>query len=333
MKNVLITGAAGFIGSYLANCMHAKEYNLTLVDSLEYGGNKQRLHSNLRSKLIVTNLLDNVILTKITNIEIVIHLAGISSLPTNECYPTDSMTNNFLSTVNLYEWAIKNNVSQFYFASTSAVYENTIEYPFLEESVVINPDLMYSYSKKMSEDYLRLRSFKKDALNVTILRFFNVFGSGQNTTRLNPPLTGYLIECLLNNKEARLFNKSEAKRDYIHVKDIENAIVSLIKTRRESTSNYEIYNLCSGNTYSVTEIIRTINEVSGRVLKVKYSLPEEMWANQQGILTRLKKERIQQEVFKNSIGSNNKLLKVLGPGYQFINMKDGISEMIQTTKI
>ena len=124
MQNIVITGAAGFIGSTLANYFfkNDSEINLILIDTLEYG-NLNNLDSSIQSKLIKTNCLDLEELEKIIPSEsIVFHFAGISSLSECESDYIKSVDNNFLSTVNIIEISARKKVTKFFFASTSAIY-------------------------------------------------------------------------------------------------------------------------------------------------------------------------------------------------------------------
>jgi len=325
---VMISGAAGFIGSNLANFLDLQGYDLTLVDSLEYGGIVNRLNENLRSKLIIHDMREISEMNYVKNADIIIHLAGISSLPANEKDPIASIRNNFMTTVNLYELATKSGVDQFYFASTSAVYENTSNVPFFENSEIV-PDLFYSYSKKISEDYLQLRSSKRDGINTTVLRFFNVFGSGQNTLRNNPPLTGYLVERFITNKQIVIYNNTDVKRDYIHVSDILKIIDKLISKRGKEGKRFEIFNMCSGNAYSVPQILSMLEKLTGKILNVTFGEPSEIWSSHTEIFTKISEERVSKEVFKESLGSNEKLMNFLSEGYDFIDLSEGLGEMLE----
>lgn len=326
-QNIVITGAAGFIGSTFANILSLnKFYNLTLIDSLEFG-NIDNLSNELQDKLIITNCLDTEILRKIIPIDCTIfHFAGISSLAECESNYLKAINNNFLSTVNIFEIAIEKNLKKFIFASTSAVYENNKKIPF-EENDIINPDLMYSYSKNLCENYLDFRSKKVDAPQIIITRFFNVFGYNQNIFRKNPPLTGYLIDCIQKNSEAIIYNNnSEIKRDYIFVNDLIAILISLIDIN--NLENYEIINLTSGNLYSVQDIIESIEKISNKKLKYKFENPTTIWSKYPTILEKITEKRISDEVYKSSIGDNSKLKEILPNDFKFTNMDEGVFLMI-----
>jgi len=326
-KTILITGAAGFIGSYLSNYL-TKYYNLILVDSLEFGGSRENLHENLRGQLIVENCNDKKKMQNlISNFDYCIHLAGISSLPENEINYSRALENNFMSTVNIYELCVERSCELFLFASTSALYENNKIFPFKEIDMV-SPDLMYSYSKNLCENYLNFRSKKKDSIKTYSLRFFNVFGPNQNNNRKNPPLTAYLMQCIESKSKAILYNNfPELKRDYVYVEDILNFIYTILNTDIRSLKSIETVNITSGNSYSVLDIVSLVQEVFNKKLDYEFSVPKNLWEKYDGITKKIPKERITKEVRKESYGSNQRILSILGDDYSFTDMKDGLKRI------
>jgi nucleoside-diphosphate-sugar epimerase len=328
MQNIVITGAAGFIGSTLANYFYKKnqDTNLILIDTLEYG-NLNNLDTAIQSKLIKSNCLNIEELESIIpNESVVFHFAGISSLSECESDYNKSIDNNFLSTVNIIEISAKKKAIKFFFASTSAIYENNKSKPFTETDET-SPDLMYSYSKKMCEDYLNFRSLKKDCPPIIITRFFNVFGYNQNVFRKNPPLTAYLIECAKNNVTAKIYNNdTSTKRDYIFIDDLIYILVTFFD--KYLIKKFDVINLTSGNLYSVEDIINILKEVSGKNIKVEFEKPQLIWSKYPIILEKISQERIVSEVYKTSHGSNLKLKQLIGNEFNFISMKEGLSMML-----
>jgi len=325
-KDIIITGAAGFIGSTLANKLALdKNYNLILIDSLKYG-NVLNLSNNLRDKLIVTNCLDIEELEMlIPERAIIFHFAGVSSLPECESDFVNAIMNNFVTTVNVSQVAIKKSCEKFIFASTSAVYENTKGEQFVETDK-ITPDLFYSFTKYLSEQHLQTISKKHYGLNTIVCRFFNVYGYKQDVKRVNPPLTGYLANCLYVNKEAIIYNQNnEVKRDYIFITDLINGLVAVLNAPVEK--NYECINFSSGLSYSVSDIIRAFNEIGLATLKVKYKEPSRIWNKYPNLDILLGEKRILKEVNKSAHGNNTKLQRLLSSDYQFVKMYEGVKLM------
>lgn len=331
MENIVITGASGFIGSSFANSLYASNnYNLILIDSLEFG-NIENLNVDLRKSLIKTNCLDiNLLNEVIPEKSIIFHFAGISSLPECESNYISSINNIFNSTVNMYEIGINKRMKKFIFASTSALYENSSSYPF-KEDFQVNPDLMYSYSKKICEDYLRFRTSKIDFAETFILRFFNVFGYNQDSVRKNPPLTAYLIKCLQEGKNAIIYNDNPSvKRDYIFIEDLIKIFNFIIMS--ECKKKFELLNVTSANSYSVEEIINIIKKITKKDLVFSYQKPENIWSQYPNILNKISIDRITSEVYKTSLGDNSNLKKYLPSTFSFTSMEEGLTLMIEATK-
>lgn len=328
MENIVITGAAGFIGSTLANFIkkHSPGTNLILIDTLEFG-NIDNLDKNLQINLIKTNCLSiDELDSLIPNYSIIFHFAGISSLSECESNYIKSVNNNFLSTVNIVEVAAKKNAKKIIFASTSAIYENNTNKPFLESDETF-PDLMYSYSKKMCEEYLKFRSEKKDCPPIIISRFFNVFGYNQNKFRKNPPLTAYLINCIQNNIKAKIYNNdTSTKRDYLFIDDLIFILMKLLNDK--INDKIQIINLTSGNLYSVDEIINTLIIVAGKKIDIEFEKPQLIWSKYPSVLEKITEDRIINEVFKTSHGSNVKLKKFIGDDFTFTTMEEGLKLML-----
>jgi UDP-glucose 4-epimerase len=328
MENIVITGAAGFIGSTLANFVnkHNTEINLILIDTLEFG-NLDNLNNNLKKSLIKSNCLNlDELETLIPNESIIFHFAGISSLSECESNFIKSVNNNFLSTVNVVEIAAKKNAKKIFFASTSAIYENNKTKPFLESDETF-PDLMYSYSKKMCEEYLKFRSQKIDCPPIIITRFFNVFGYNQNIFRKNPPLTAYLINCIQNNETAKIYNNdTSTKRDYLFIDDLIFILMKLLNN--QINDKLQILNLTSGNLYSVDEIINTLMLVAGKNIEIEFEKPQLIWSKYPGVLEKITENRIISEVYKTSHGSNVKLKEFIGNDFMFTTMEEGLKLML-----
>ena len=190
---ILLTGAAGGIGSTLGYYLSSKGHHLTLIDNLRNGYLENlSIDEKQFGQFYKLDICDPNILNLLDgDYDCIIHLAAITALPDCETNAVDTMNINVSGTINILECARRWAVPHIIFASTSAVYENNKEEVFTE-SLEINPRLWYSLSKKMAEEVCE--SYRTNYnMKITTLRFFNVFGPRQDIHRKNPPLLNYLV--------------------------------------------------------------------------------------------------------------------------------------------
>jgi len=306
---ILLTGAAGGIGSTLGHYLHKKGHQLTLVDNLRNGYSENLLISkktfgdfynqDIRDPQLVDKLIDLY--------DCIIHLAAITALPDCESDVIDTINTNVAGTANIMECARKWNVPHVIFASTSAIYENNKEQIFTE-NLEVNPHLWYSLSKKMAEEVCE--SYRVNyGMSITTLRFFNVFGPRQDIHRKNPPLINYIVRELKNNDTPILHSNGEQKRDYIHVDDV----VKLIDICLEKKPN-DTFNVCTGTLISVNEIVNYICQIFNSSIEPTYRDASKLWDNYPKLFDgpySLSKEIVAKETNKYSRGSYEKAKQIL----------------------
>ncbi len=309
---IVITGVAGFIGSHFLEYFLKSGYEVIGIDNLSHGFKKYiewALHDNSKFTFFELSVGDKQIIDIIEKDDIVLHLAAISSLASNQEDPAFSYSNNVVTSLNLLEACRIKGCKHFIFASTSAIYENNIEFPTGEEDIC-RPDLIYSIGKLHVEECIK--SFHTNyGLPYTILRFFNVYGSRQDALRTHPPLIPYLIHCFKNNIVPVLHSDGHQKRDYVHVEDIELLVDKLLQKGALNT----ILNVCSGNVISVREIVDILKEYSGSTIQPIYRDPTLLWEKSpclwSGAYT-FSKDRMISEVNKFTIGNTRKTEEILG---------------------
>lgn len=301
---ILLTGAAGGIGSTLGHYLFAKNHELTLVDNLRNGYIENLIINNQKFgnfiKIDICNSeLSNVLIGKY---DCIIHLAAITSLPDCEMNSMEAININVAGTVNILECARRWNVPHIIFSSTSAVYENNKEEVFTED-LDVNPTLFYSLSKKMAEDICN--SYRNNyGMNITTLRFFNVFGPRQDINRKNPPLINYIVKELKNGSIPILHSNGTQKRDYIHVDDV----VRLVDICLDKKPN-DTFNVCTNTLISVNEILDCICEIFGSNIKPIYRDSSKLWDTYPELFKAnypLSKEIVSKETNKYSRGSYDK---------------------------
>lgn len=303
--NILITGAAGGIGSTLARKLKNNNHNLYLIDNLR-NGYKENLYENDELlgdwvNLSIEEDLSN--LWKDIKFDHVIHLAAVTALPDCESNPEEALSINVNGTLNLLNFAKDRGISSFIFASTSAIYENNNS-PLLEESLVTSPTLMYSITKQMAEGLCN--SYRENyKMNITTLRFFNVFGPRQDIHRTSPPLLNYLVREFSNNRKPILHSDGNQSRDYIHVDDV----IRMVELCMERKPN-DIFNVCTGTAVSVKEISETVKNALQSEIEPIYRESHKLWDSYPKLFEGeypLLKEVVAKETNKSSLGSIKKI--------------------------
>lgn len=307
---ILLTGAAGGIGSTLGYYLFSQGHELILADNLRNGYLENLTINGQRfGKFFRADICDfNVDILLRNNYDCIIHLAAITALPDCEVNSVNAIDVNVSGTMNILECARKWGVPHVIFASTSAVYENNKEEVFTEE-LDINPRLWYSLSKKMAEEVCESYRTNYD-MNITTLRFFNVFGPRQDIHRKNPPLLNYVVRELKNGNFPTLHSTGEQKRDYIHVDDVVKLIDICLDVKPNDT-----FNVCTGTLLSVNQIVQYVSETLGANIQPTYRDAYKLWDNYPELFSGsypLKKEIVEKETNKYSRGSYKKAKEILG---------------------
>lgn len=307
--NILITGAAGGIGSTLAYRLYQSGYNLDLIDNFR-NGYKQNLKINNQSFgcFYEIDIRDNKLSSKLNkNYDCIIHLAAITSLPDCESNPQETIDINVGGTSNILEFAKSSGIPHVIFASTSAIYENNTETVFTE-NLDTNPRLWYSLSKKMGEELCK--SYRKNYnIPITTLRLFNVFGPRQDIYRKNPPLLNYIVGEIKNNRAPIFHGNGEQVRDYIHVDDVVECVQLCLNQKPNDT-----FNVCTGKLLSVNDIFKYVSEEYEFKLKPMYKKANMLWDSYPSLFSgyySLSKYVVEKETIKYSKGSFDKAKSTL----------------------
>ncbi len=268
---ILLTGGAGYIGSFMVKRLLEEKYEVVVADSLERG-HKENIDN--RAKLIVGNLLDENYLKEIFldhEFDGIIHFAGYISMGESMEKPELYFDNNFVASLNLLKYANLNNVKRIIFSSTAGIYGNPVSSP-IPESHPKNPENPYGESKLQVERILSW--FQKiHGLNFVALRYFNACGAsldGLLGESHNPEthIIPNAINAALKNETFKLFGSDyktpdgTCVRDYIHVFDLVEAHVLALKKLHEATGGF-YYNVGTGKGYSNKEVVEMVKKVSG----------------------------------------------------------------------
>ena len=291
--NILITGAAGYIGSHVVKqLLETTRYEITILDNLSTGSiNTINTLRKIRDfKFVELDLKEfdkvNEIL-KENKIDTILHFAASIIVPESVSNPLKYYMNNTVNTTNLIKCAVENSVKKFIFSSTAAVYGEPTNLPQngVDETFLTNPINPYGMSKLMSERVIQDTANVNSDFKYVIFRYFNVAGADINydENRLNPrigqsfPNATHLIkiasECATNKREKMaIFGEDfptadgTGVRDYIHVDDLANAHVKAIEFLDNNPS--DIFNAGYGKGYSVKEVIETMKKVTNTNFQV-----------------------------------------------------------------
>jgi nucleoside-diphosphate-sugar epimerase len=311
--NVLITGGAGFIGSELGKFLLTKRHHVTILDNLEYGYRDNFEDSEaLQNNFVEDDIRSEHISDYLCGVDVVFHLAGISALPECESNPVKAFNVNCTAVANILNACRAVQVKKFIFASTSAVYENNPDsLPFTEDKAVA-PNLIYATTKYCAEQICK--SYAQNyGMDITICRFFNVFGPHQDFKRMSPPFTSFLVREALAGNPPTIFNTQDVKRDYIYVDDL--LIFLDLIMNAAAPHKAEVFNLASGVGYSALEIARAIFGILGKEFVYNIGDANAFWDKYDTLFNKarnLSRERVKKEVFKNCIGDNSKIVKTFG---------------------
>ena len=335
---ILITGAAGGIGSTLCRDLNSLGHQLILVDNLR-NGYLENLEQDgqIPGKFFKLDINSDEFYTLVEeeSPDVVVHLAAITALPDCEVNYKECIRINVEGTAAVLGASRNSGVRKVIFASTSAVYENTkysSEEGFSEEDQ-ISPRLFYSLSKKMAEEICQSFSINY-GMDVTILRFFNVFGPKQDIHRTSPPLINYVVREFKRGNTPILHSNGNQSRDYVFSEDVSDLIQKCIITDLEGQ---KIFNVSTNKTISVREIVKSIKDSIPQASSIEeeYRESHQLWDNYPSLYSGkypLKKEIVSKETNKSSLG-NNSLAKEKFNWNPRVNVLDLIKKVVQDIKI
>ena len=322
---ILITGGAGFIGSHLSELLIKNGHEVIILDNLSYGYDK-----NLMSigNFYQCDVRDKSINKYFVGVDMIFHLAGISSLPECQSNPYEAISVNVGGTANVLECCRLNKIKKVVFASTSAVYENNDN--VTETLDIITPTLVYSLSKSQAEQLCASYNKCYD-MDITILRFFNVYGPNMDESRKNPPLIAWIIKNLSNYEKVCLHSDGKQERDMIYVDDVIDLCEKIL--HGNCTNQLKIYNVGSGKTYSVNFIFDKIKTLMEKDSFPIYRNPCLLWDKYCSLYEgfALKSSIIEKEVAKYTLSSTNNAYKDFGWKSK-ISIDDGLQITIEKMK-
>jgi len=262
--NFLITGAAGFLGSSLANYLAREGHQVRGLDDLS-AGDPQALSPDVH--FTRGDVSDRPKLwTLLQDVDVVYHLAARVSVPESLLYPRDYNTVNVGGTVALMEAMRDVGVRRVVLASSGAVYGEIDEQP-LREVFTPNPRSPYAVSKLAAEFYVRTIG-RLWGIETVSLRIFNAYGPGQHLPPSHPPVVPYFLRQALRGGTLVVHGDGSQTRDYVYVDDVVSAMVAAATA---PDIDGLVINVGSGTETSVRELVQAVLEVSGTKPQILYN--------------------------------------------------------------
>ena len=268
MKNVIVTGGCGFIGSHIVDELIDSNYSVTVIDNLSADYNEE-FHFNDEASYSHTDIKDyEAIAPLFKDIDYVFHLAAESRIQPTLEKPQEACLTNFVGTCNVLEASRQHSVKRVMYSGTSSAYGRANR--SLLSAVTGSPSA--ALSEKMHRDCLNPYSVSKTAaedlckmyytlwnLETVIFRYFNVYGERQPTKGQYAPVVGLFLRQKKANEPLTLVGDGLQRRDFTHVKDVVKA-----NTLAMESENYgilgQIFNVGTGINHSVLEIAQLIGD-------------------------------------------------------------------------
>jgi UDP-glucose 4-epimerase len=255
--NFLITGAAGFLGSALANQVRGLD-DLSTGDPQALTADVHFTRGDVNDRPKLWTLLQEV--------DVVYHLAARVSVPESILYPRDYNAVNVGGTVALMEAMRDVGVRRVVLASSGAVYGDQGKQP-LTESATPNPRSPYAVSKLAAEFYVRTIGALWDIETVS-LRIFNAYGPGQHLPASHPPVVPYFLRQALRGGTMIVHGDGNQTRDYVYVDDVVSAMVAASTAPNISGL---VINIGSGSETSLRELVKCVLNVTAGNPEVLYN--------------------------------------------------------------
>lgn len=262
-KKILITGGAGFIGSYIVDEL-INDNEITIIDNLTTGSIKNLKYPEHDNLNFIKGDIRKINFNDLTSgTDYVFHLAAMASVPLSIEKPKECNDINVNSTIKLLKSAVENDVKKIVFSSSSAVYGENRNLP-LKETEIPMPTSPYAASKASCELYLK--TFHESyGLDYTALRYFNVFGPRQDRNSQYAAVIPNFINAILEGKQAEIYGDGEQTRDFVYIEDIARANINACKSEYNG-----IINIASGKKMTINRLYEIVKNTLGSDLEPKY---------------------------------------------------------------
>ena len=269
---ILVTGAAGFIGSHVAQRLLERGDEVVALDNFAPNYSRARKEANLaeyadqpRCEFIDADIRNADYLRGLFayhRFDRVMHLAAMGNVRYSIEHAPEYVAVNILGTVNLLEAARLSSTRHFIFASTSSVYGNADVIPFVETAPAVKPLAPYP-ATKIACEVMAHTYHVAFGLKCIGLRFFNVYGP-----RGRPDMMPYVFaEKISAGQPIRVFDRGRPQRDWTYIDDIVSGVIAAI----DADCDYEIFNLGRGEPIGLSRFIAIIEQLVGRPAIIEHA--------------------------------------------------------------
>lgn len=280
-KKVVVTGGCGFIGSHLVERLLSENYSVTVIDNLSTGklDNLVAVLDNPNLEVIIKDITNyKTIESHFNGVRWIFHLAALADIVPSIEHPEKYFMTNVEGTFNVLEACRYHGVKKVIYAASSSCYGIPEKYP-TSEGARIQPEYPYALTKVLGEQ-LALHWGKVYGLSVLSLRLFNVYGPRARSTGQYGAVFGVFLAQKLSNQPLTVIGDGNQKRDFIYVTDVVEACLLAAQSlnTNENNASVEIFNIGSGQCYSIHELVTLLNHPVTYIPK-RPGEPECTWAD------------------------------------------------------
>lgn len=268
MKKVLLTGVAGFIGSFVARRLVEEGYSVVGIDSFsdyyDVQLKRDRVKHVVPSECVVVegDILDKALLVRLAKkhrFDVIVHLAAQAGVRYSLDHPDIYVQTNVQGTNNVFELARRHGVKKVVYASSSSVYGGNKKVPFSEADRVDNPLSLYAATKRANELQAHVYAHLF-GLDVVGLRFFTVYGPWGR-----PDMAAMLFaSAIMKGEPIKVFNEGLMARDFTYIDDIADGVVAAVKA---DLHGFHLFNLGNEHMVQLDSFVGVLESLLGRKAK------------------------------------------------------------------
>lgn len=308
MERILVTGGAGFIGSNFCN-LNKDNYEIIALDNL-FLGDESNLDEDI--KFIKGDACKKEDLDKAGKVDYVVHLAGTSSAP---MFMDDGFVRGYVNSIQSFvtalEWARKNGVKKFLYASTSSLYGNN-PLPLVEDQQV-TPINHYAVTKRTYEHCARCYNKVYPKMDIVGFRFMSVYGPNEEAKGIYANLISQFCWDIARDLSPVIYGDGTQTRDFTNVRDVVKGLTLAIQTDKRLGA--DVFNIGTGNATSVKDIADTLIKAFGKTMEPTYI-----------------ENPVKEDYVQGQYADISRIQKILG--YKpTVKLEDGIREQVENLRM